>query len=175
MASMTDIAPLLRQRWSPTSFDAQHVVGADDVRLLIEAARWAPSARNRQPWRFIVGRRGDATWSRLRAFVEGSSDWALDASLLVANIYGSWPAGLDVGLHDLGGAVAHMSVQGEALGLHARQFASFDRAGLSEEFAVAAPYAVVTMTAFGVARASAAAPERSREEPEALLWRGGRA
>ena len=173
---MTDIAPLLRQRWSPKTFDPLHVVGDDDVRLLLEAARWAPSARNRQPWRFIVGRRGDATWTRLHPFVAGFSDWALDASVLVVNIYDAWVpdsgvAERDLRLYDLGGAVAHMSVQGEALGLHARQFATFDRAGLSREFAVASPFWAVTMTAFGVARAGVEPDERTRDEPDALLWR----
>lgn len=172
---MTDIAPLLRQRWSPKVFDPAHVVGEDDVRLLVEAARWAPSARNRQPWRFLPGVRGDATWTRMRPFVAGFSDWALDASLLVANLYDSWVpetgvAERDLRLYDLGGAVAHMSIQGEALGLHARQFATFDRAGLSREFGVASPFWAVTITAFGVTPAGVEPEGRTREEPDALLW-----
>lgn len=168
---MTDIAPLLRQRWSPKTFDPHHVVGDEDVRLLLEAARWAPSARNVQPWRFVVGRRGDATWTRMRPFVAGYSDWALDASLLVANLYEAWLPTIDLPLYDLGGAVAHMSLQGEALGLHARQFGTFDRDGFSRGFGVEPPFAVVTVTAFGVPPAGVRPEGRARVDADGLGWR----
>ena len=168
---MTDIAPLLRQRWSPQAFDPAHVVGDAEVGLLLEAARWAPSARNRQPWRFVTGRRGDATWARLRPLVAGHSDWALDAALLVANLYESRVPEVDLALYDLGGAVAHMTLQGEALGLHARQFRTFDVPGFVREFGVRPPLTVVTLTAFGRA-ASGAEPEgRTRADADALLLR----
>ena len=167
---MTDIAPLLRQRWSPKVFDPHHTVGDDDVRLLLEAARWAPSARNEQPWRFILGRRGDATRARLDAFVAGHSDWALDASLFVVNLYKAWRPELDLPLYDLGGAVAHMSVQGEALGLHARQFATFDRPALSRAFGIAPPFTAVTITAFGVVPDGVLPGERTRKDLDALVW-----
>lgn len=167
---MTDISPLLRNRWSPRVFDPHHTVADGDVRLLLEAARWAPSARNEQPWRFLVGRRGDGIRSRIDPFVAGHSDWALDASLFVVNIYQAWLPALDLPLYDLGGAVAHMSIQGEALGLHARQFAMFDRTGLSRELRISAPHAAVTITAFGVVPAGVRPGERSRKGVDALLW-----
>src|SRR5262249_26044899 len=54
---------------------------------LLEAARWAPSAGNSQPWAFIVGRRGDSTHRRLITHLAGSSArWAPTASLLIANL-----------------------------------------------------------------------------------------
>ncbi len=56
--------PLLRTRWSPMSFDANHRSTRDETELLLEAARWAPSAGNSQPWAFIVGCRGDDTHQR---------------------------------------------------------------------------------------------------------------
>lgn len=51
--------PLLAGRWSPTSFDTSYEVPDEHVEVLLEAARWAPSAGNSQPWAFIVARRGD--------------------------------------------------------------------------------------------------------------------
>lgn len=51
--------PLLAARWSPTTFAASAPVSVDEVESLLEAARWAPSAGNSQPWAFIVGRRAD--------------------------------------------------------------------------------------------------------------------
>ena len=56
--------PLLAGRWSPASFDVSYHVSADEIEVLLEAARWAPSAGNSQPWAFIVGQRGDATHER---------------------------------------------------------------------------------------------------------------
>jgi len=166
---MTDITPLLGQRWSPTEFDPGHTCADDVVRALLEAARWAPSARNRQPWRFIVGRRGDATRARLEQYVRGHSDWALAADLFVVNICEEWhPAHL--ALYDLGGAVAHMTVQAESLGLHARQFATFDRAGLAAEFGIAPPFVAATITAFGVTPAGVAPGDRERSRIDDLLW-----
>lgn len=167
---MPDITPLLRQRWSPKTFDPTHTVDDEQVSLLLEAARWAPSARNVQPWRFILGRRGDQVRARIEPHVAGKSAWALDASLLVVNIYDVWRPGLDLAIYDLGGAVAHMSVQGEALGLHARQFASFDVDALQREFGIERPYAAATITAFGVPPEGFRPDDRTRLEPEALLW-----
>ncbi|MGH3095239.1 MAG: nitroreductase family protein, partial [Streptosporangiales bacterium] len=51
--------PLLRTRSSPRVFDTAAAASLDDVRMLVEAARWAPSAGNSQPWAFIIARRGE--------------------------------------------------------------------------------------------------------------------
>lgn len=167
---MTDIAPVLRGRWSPRSFDPDHTVSPDGVRLLVEAARWAPSAMNRQPWRFIVAPRGDEARARMDPFVKGYSDWALDASVLVVNICQSEQGGNDIALYDLGDAVAHMSIQAESMGLHARQFATFDRRGLAAAFRIEAPYAPVTMTAIGVPPAGVEPGDRDRVDVDEVLW-----
>ena len=69
--------PLLASRFSPTRFDTTHVVSRDDTDLLLEAARWAPSAGNSQPWAFVVGRRGDDVHARLVRHLRGSvAGWA---------------------------------------------------------------------------------------------------
>lgn len=161
VAGVTDITPLLRGRWSPRDFDPLHEVSDADVAALLEAARWAPSGRNLQPWSFLAGRRGDATHARLLPFVVGRSDWAADASLLVVNILE--PEDTTFGLYDLGGAVAHMTVEAEVRGLHGRQFATFDRAGLCAEFGIQPPRKAVTMTAFGVAAHGVQPPARERK------------
>ena len=66
----------------------------------------------------------------------------------------------------------HRVLQGEALGLHARQFRSFDHDVVARDFSVRPPFTVVTMTAFGRAASDAASEGRAREDVEALLWRG---
>jgi nitroreductase len=156
--------------------------------------RWAPSAGNSQPWAFIVGRRGDSTHRRLvRHLASSSAAWAPTASLLVANLSHRWVEGTDweyseFSLYDLGQAVAHMTVQAQALGLSARQFRAFDRSGLAGEFAVPGHWEVTTMTALGAAaprggpvdrpappvslaaHPPAMSPWRQRRPVEDLLW-----
>jgi nitroreductase len=156
--------PLLAARWSPTTFDASYELAASEIEALLEAARWAPSAGNSQPWAFIVGQRGDATHARLvRYLARSSSAWAPAASLLIANLAHryveetNWEYS-EFSLYDLGQAVAHLTVQAQALGLHVRQFRAFDRAGLTAEFAVPQHWEVTTMAAVGRAAATSAAP-----------------
>ena len=126
--------PLLAERFSPAMFDPEHEAAAEDVEALLEAARWAPSAGNAQPWAFLVGRRGEPVHARLVRHLAGSSaGWAPSASVLVANLAHRFVEDTDwefseFALYDLGQAVAHMTIQAQALGLRARQFRAFDRA-----------------------------------------------
>lgn len=168
--------PLLAARWSPTTFDPAHEASAEDVECLLEAARWAPSAGNSQPWAFISGRRGDATHERLvRHLTTSSAAWAPGASVLMANLSHRHVEDTDwefseFSLYDLGQAVAHMTVQGHAMGLHARQFRAFRRAELAAEFGVPAHWEVSTMIAFGRALMDTASPRRARRSVEQLSW-----
>jgi nitroreductase len=147
--------PLLARRRSPASFDSEAGVSEAEVETLLEAARWAPSAGNSQPWAFVAGRRGDATHSRLVAHLTASSRrWAPDAGLLIANLSHRYVEGTDweyseFALYDLGQAVAHMTVQALALGLDVRQFRAFDREGIATEFGVPGYWEVTTMSAIG--------------------------
>ncbi len=168
---MPAITSLLHDRWSPREWAATPVTD-EEVALLLEAARWAPSARNRQPWRFLTGRPGEASYEVLSRHV-GVSDWALGAPLLVLNVAVDWPepATVDFPLYDLGQAVAHMSVQAGALGLFGRQFASFDRAGITAALGLPPSQRAVTMTAFGRLRPGAEPPARERVDPAELLLR----
>jgi nitroreductase len=176
--------PLLARRWSPTTFDPVHHVARSDVDLLLEAARWAPSAGNSQPWSFLLGRRGDGTHQRLVRHLAGSSaGWAAAASLLVANLSHRYVEDSDweyseFSQYDLGQAVAHMTLQAQAIGLSVRQFRAFDRAGLAAEFAVPAHWEVTTMSAVGRALppvgnetgGPADAPGRRRRAVEEIVW-----
>ena len=57
-ATSVPVHPLLARRWSPRGLDADHELDQRSVLALLEAARWAPSANNSQPWRFLVAHRG---------------------------------------------------------------------------------------------------------------------
>lgn len=153
--ALPGLHPLLATRWSPTTFDSSHEVEPADVALLLEAARWAPSAGNSQPWAFIVGRRGSSVHRRLVRHLAGSSStWAPSAALLIANLAHRYVEDSDweyseFSLYDLGQAVAHMTLQAQGLGLSVRQFRAFDRPGLAAEFDVPAHWEVTTTSAVG--------------------------
>jgi nitroreductase len=178
--------PLLAGRWSPSKFDSAHEIAGDEIDVLLEAARWAPSAGNSQPWAFIVTRRGTEEHTRLVRHLAGSSAaWAPSASLLTANLSHRFVEGTDwefseFSVYDLGQAVAHMSIQAQALGLHMRQFRAFDRDGIAREFAVPEHWEVTTLAAIGLAvpgsgRTTALddanePPVRARRALDDILW-----
>jgi nitroreductase len=180
------VHPLLAGRWSPSTFDSTYEIAQDEIEVLLEAARWAPSAGNSQPWAFIVAPRGTAEHTRLVPHLTGSSAaWAPSASLLVANLSHRFVEDTDwefseFSVYDLGQAVAHMSIQAQALGLHVRQFRAFDRDGIATEFAVAQHWEVTTLAAIGRAapgsgRTSALddigePPLRARRALDEILW-----
>ncbi len=187
-AEPAGLHPLLAGRWSPARFDTAHEATDGQVEQLIEAARWAPSAGNSQPWAFIAARRGDAVHERLVSQLARSSlAWAPSASVLFVNLRHRFVADTDweyseFSGYDLGQAVAHMTVQARAMGLQSRQFRAFDRSALSREFALPDHWEAATMTAFGRpaepggygGEASGARPDppRLRRSARDLLWPG---
>jgi hypothetical protein len=174
--------PLLARRWSPLGFDETHALSPDDVLLLLEAARWAPSAGNSQPWAFVVGRRGDSVHDRLVARLAPSARrWAPSAALLVANLSHRLVESTDweyseFSHYDLGQAVAHLSIQAQALDLNVRQFRAFDREGVARDFDVPAHWEVTTMAAIGRAHVDTGpptpdeSPSRRRRSLDEILW-----
>jgi nitroreductase len=159
--------PILARRFSPLRFDATHRMSAADVDLLLEGARWAPSAGNSQPWAFHVRRREDPGFDVLVSHLANSSRrWAPDAGALIVNMARRHVGDSDIVYsdfadYDLGQAVAHLTVQAHAMGLACRQFRAFDLEGLAAALDVAAGWEIMTMTAVGVP-ASRDLPERHR-------------
>lgn len=169
------------ERFSPVDFDPAAVVYDDEVNLMLDAARRAPSAGNSQPWAFIVGRRGDDIHKRLVArLARSSSRWAPSASVLVVNLSHRLVEGSDLEYsefahYDLGQAVAHMTFQAHALNLAVHQFRAFDREGVSHDFAIPSHWEVTSMSAVGVAVGTAelnTGPGSSRERRslEEITW-----
>lgn len=150
------LTPVLHRRWSTRVFDPTHTLSDAELTVLLEAARWSPSAGNSQPWAFLVGRRGDATHRALVDLLSrGNSFWAPRASALVLTLHrvaaepGSDIPYSDYAAYDLGQAVAHLSVQAMATDLHVHQFAGFDHDRAAEVFAVPAHWRVTTGIAVG--------------------------
>lgn len=150
------IHDLLAQRWSPRVYDPAHTLTGDELRTILEAARWTPSAGNSQPWAFLAGLRGDATHA---AFVpllsRGNAFWAPRASALLLSLHqvapepGSDFPFSDYAAYDLGQAAAHLTVQAQSMGLHVHQFAGFDHEAAADAFAVPEHWKVTTGIAIG--------------------------
>src|ERR1700712_5565908 len=84
-ATQVPLHPLLAERWTPRGFDRSHDGSDAELLALLEAARWAPSANNVQPWRFLVTRRGTAEFATLvDLLAPGNQVWARHASALIA-------------------------------------------------------------------------------------------
>src|SRR5436190_11240161 len=81
-----EILDLIQRRWSPRAFDPSRDVTDDDLGRLFEAARWAPSSGNEQPWRFVVTTRAttpEAFDALAGAMTERNRAWALSAPVLI--------------------------------------------------------------------------------------------
>ncbi len=149
-----DLHPLLASRWSPRGFDTAYEIPEADLAALLEAARWAPSCANRQPWRFVVTHRGQEGFDRLVAHLaEGNQRWATRASVLIVaaskNADDNGDSWLPWSIYDTGQAMAHLSVQAEALELAVHQMAGFDPQGMSKEFGLPESVQPVAVLAIG--------------------------
>jgi len=143
-------------RWSPYAFDPRPVP-APDLRSLFEAARWAPSSYNEQPWRFIAVPRddGEAFARALDGLVDANRAWARDAGVLVfavaARIFARNGKPNGKALYDLGQAAALLSVEAAARGLAVHQMGGIDPEAVRASFGVPGGFDVITAFAVGYA------------------------
>ncbi len=163
------ILDILAGRWSTRLYDAAEAVDEAALASALEAARWAPSAFNAQPWRFIVARRGTETHAQVvSSLTEFNQGWAAPASALIVFVAETEQNGKPVAtaLYDLGQAAAHFTVQAHADGLYTHQMTGFDPAALSAAFDLPAtqrPYTVMAVGALGsIDDAPTAVAERER-------------
>jgi len=161
------VEDLIRRRWSPRAY-ADKDVPAAELKRLFEAARWAASSSNEQPWRFLVGRRGDQTYEKIfKALVEFNQGWAKSAPVLVLSVAKKTFTGKDqpnaYGLHDTGAATAHLALQATADGLHAHSMAGFDREQMRASFGIPSDYEIGSVTAIGYFGDPASLPERMQK------------
>ncbi|SJM68006.1 nitroreductase family protein [Gulosibacter sp. 10] len=170
------IHELLGNRWSPRGFAADHVVGEEELRSLIEAARWAPSAFNKQPWGFIVGRRGTETFGKIfDSLAEFNQLWNRNVSALIVTLARTEIDGepFATAHYDLGQAAAHLSFQAESLGLNVHQMTGFDADAIAERFPLPAGYQPYTVIAVGVHSTDESIPEKIRDRDSGPRERQG--
>jgi len=148
------ILPVILNRWSPRSFDPNRDVSREDLCTLFEAARWAASSNNEQPWRYIVGRRGSEAHNKIfESFGEWNRAWAGSASVLLLGTAKKTftPKGTpnDYAMHDLGAADATICYQATTLGLHTHQMAGFDHDVARRLFGIPEDYHLGSVMAIG--------------------------
>ena len=129
-ATTVPIHPVLALRWSTRAFDRHHVLSDTQLDALLEAARWAPSASNTEPWRFLVAHRGTLEHAVfLDTLAPGNAVWADSASALVvvaATLHDADGRSLPWAAYDTGQAVAQLVVQAQHEGLAVHQLGGFD-------------------------------------------------
>jgi len=166
--SQHPIHELLQRRWSPRAF-AERSIENEKMRSLFEAARWAPSSSNEQPWRFLAATKEQPVdYDRLLAcLVEGNRKWAFRAPLLVMSV-----ASLNFedeakpnrhAFHDTGLAAENLVLQAVALGLVAHQMAGFDIEKARRTCLIPPGYDPVAMIAVGYPGDSSLLPDYLRE------------
>jgi nitroreductase len=161
-----DLLPALAERWSPRSFDVTAEIDESKLTAALEAARWSPSASNSQPWRFIVGRRGNAAFETITQNLLGfNKAWAGSASALVlalAEVTDAEGNPRRFATYDLGQAVAHLTIQAHHDGLHAHQMGGIDVDGLRAAFDIDDRFLPFSVTALGTVGDPDALPDALR-------------
>jgi nitroreductase len=151
-----EILDVIRERWSPRAFDPDEPVSEADLLRLFEAARWAPSSRNEQPWRFVVADRyrSPDAFQALAATLKGKNpDWAQAAPVLllvgVRTTHERDDSENRSAFYDAGQAVGFLALQATAMGLALRQMAAFDREKARQAAQVPQPFVPAVMIAIG--------------------------
>ncbi|MDE3170584.1 MAG: nitroreductase family protein [Acidobacteriota bacterium] len=172
----TPIHEILAHRWSPRAFDARPVE-PEKLRALFEAARWAASSYNAQPWYFVVATKDDpANFKKvLECFVEFNQTWAKSAPVVAISA-----AGMNFqhngqpnrhSFHDVGQAAATMALQATALGLQMHQMAGILPDTARAEFNIPEAYEAVAGIALGYPGDPSSLPDQLRERELAARQR----
>ena len=150
------IHPILNERYSIRAFSDRDVTGTE-LELVLEAARWAPSSHNEQPWRFLVARRGgEGHAAMMQALLPGNRRWAEDAPVLILNMASrtmarngeqnlhSW--------HDLGLAVGQLTAQATAMGMGLNMMGGFNADAARKAFSIPLTLDLVSVLALGFSK-----------------------
>jgi nitroreductase len=147
------INPLILNRWSPRSMTGEELDN-EEIMSLFEAARWAPSSYNNQPWRFIYAKRNTEHWDRLFSLlVEGNRAWAKNSALLVVVIsrknfeYNKKPARTHQ--FDAGSAWENLALEAFSRGIVAHGMQGFDYDKARIDLEIPTDFEVMAMIAIG--------------------------
>lgn len=147
------VLPLFHHRWSPRAYTDREVSPASLAKVF-EAARWAASSYNEQPWRYLVGVRNSETYKKIFASLIGfNQGWAGSAPVLILGVASTKFShnGTENGsaLYDLGAASSYLTLQAAALGLATHQMAGYSHDAARAAFGIPEEYAFGAVIALG--------------------------
>ena len=147
------VLPIFQERWSPRSFASRDVTPADLAKVF-EAARWAASSYNEQPWRFLVGIRGSEAYRKIfESLISFNQAWATTAPVLILGTaktrFSHNDAPNRVALYDLGAAASYLTLQAAALGIASHQMGGFDPDAARKAFEIPEVYEIGAVIALG--------------------------
>ncbi len=169
------IERLFLERWSPRAL-AGVPMDHETLMTIFEAARWAPSSYNSQPWRYIYAHRDTPAWDGLFGLlVEGNQGWARDASVLIVAVSKKTmsPRGEEVPSYshsfDAGSGWQNLALQATVMGWFAHGMVGFDMARAASELGIPDGYRVESAIALGKLGDKAKLPEhfQKMEQPNA--------
>ena len=151
--STEGVLPVILERWSPRAF-ADRNVNPSDLKTIFEAARWAPSSFNEQPWRFFVGHRNSETYKKIfDTLVPFNQAWVQTAPVLILGVaktrFSHNDSPNNYAVHDLGAADGFITLQAASMGIVTHQMAGFDQAKAREAFEIPEIYAIGSVMAMG--------------------------
>ena len=166
----TGVHELILARWSPRAF-ADKKISHEDLTKILTAATWAASSSNEQPWRFLLGHKGDHTYAKIfDSLVEFNQMWAASAPVLVMTVAKKTfsneknPGETNYwATHDVGAASANMCLQAIALDIHTHGMAGFDRDKARAHFELPEDFTPVAVWAIGYLGDTSTLPERMQK------------
>ena len=170
------IHDLIRRRWSPRAF-ARQSVEADVLHTVLEAARWAASSFNEQPWYYIVATQDDPQefQKMLACLMEKNQQWATGAPVLMISVmktaFTQNGKPNRVAMHDVGAASAGLTFEALSHGLFVHQMAGIDVDKIRETYHIPAGYESVAGIALGYPGDPDSLPEGFREAEKAPRMR----
>jgi nitroreductase len=147
------VIDLIKKRWSARAFSDQSLT-EEQILTLIEAAAWAPSSMNEQPWRYRYGLKGTRVFDQLSdCLLPGNQPWAKSAATLLLctakKNFARNGAPNHYALHDTGMANAFLMLQATEMNIYGHIMAGFDQSKLNESFALSEDETAVCIIALG--------------------------
>jgi len=162
---------LIHNRWSPRAY-SDRAVAREDLIAVLEAARWAASCQNMQPWRYIVTTKDDTVEHQrmVECLKTGNQEWAPAAPVLMIALANLRRSNGDENRHafyDTGAASALLTLEATSRGLFVRQMAGIEVDKVRETYAVPDDYGVIAGIALGYQGAPDNLPEHRQEQETA--------
>lgn len=174
----TAMLPAIEHRRSPKRF-LDIPVEPEKLRSILDAARWAPSSRNEQPWRFILATKEnpDEYERVLSTLNEKNKEWAGGAPVLLVALADQFVERTGspnkYAMHDVGSAVINLTTQAVSLGLQVHQMGGFDSEKLRRLYQIPESFEPVTVNAIGYGdEETFLQHERTRKELRSLVFEG---